>query len=98
MGTQHVIGLCPAVVANQAATGRLLEARLAAAVARRGGLNREATELANTGIAQDALLAAADRAAALVPLLMATHVLGDDMRAMIDVAVRGLHSAALGTD
>lgn len=98
IGSQHLIGLCPAVFANQAATGRLLEARLAAAVARRGGLNREATELADTGIAQDALLAAADRAAALVPVLMAAHVLGDDMRAMLDIAVRGLRSAALRTD
>jgi glutamate formiminotransferase len=34
--SQHVIGLCPARVANSAASGRLLEARLAAAAARRG--------------------------------------------------------------
>ncbi len=33
---QQVIGLCPASVANQAAAGRLLEARLAAAAARAG--------------------------------------------------------------
>jgi len=98
IGSQHVIGLCPAVVANQAATGRLLEARLAAAVARLGGLNREATELANTGIAQDALLVAADRSAGLVPVLAAAHVLSDDMRTMLDIAVRGLRSAALRTD
>ena len=98
IGSQHVIGLCPAVVANQAATGRLLEARLAAAVARRGGLNREATELASTGIAQDALLIAADRSAGLVPVLTAAHVLSDDMRTMLDIAVRGLRSAALRTD
>ena len=98
IGSQHVIGLCPAVVANQAAIGRLLEARLAAAVARRGGLNREATELANTGIDQDALLVAADRSAGLVPVLTAAHVLSDDMRTMLDIAVRGLRSAALRTD
>jgi len=98
IGSQHVIGLCPAVVANQAATGRLLEARLAAAVARRGGLSREATELANTGIARDALLVAADRAAGLVPMLRAAHVLDDDMGTMLDIAVRGLRSAALRTD
>ena len=34
--SQHVIGLCPARIANSAASGRLLEARLAAAAARRG--------------------------------------------------------------
>jgi glutamate formiminotransferase len=98
IGSQHVIGLCPAVVANQAATGRLLEARLAAAVARRGGLNREATELARTGIDRDALLLAAKRSAALVPVLSAAGALDDDMRRMLDIAVRGLRSAALRTD
>src|SRR5216684_3320574 len=36
IGSQHVIGLCPAAVANPAAHGRLLEARLAAAAARHG--------------------------------------------------------------
>jgi len=37
IGAQEVVGLCPASVANQAAAGRLLEARLAAAAARAGG-------------------------------------------------------------
>jgi hypothetical protein len=36
VGAQQVIGLCPAAVANEAAAGRLLEGRLAAAAARRG--------------------------------------------------------------
>ncbi len=36
VGRQQVIGLCPALVALPAASGRLLEARLAAAAARRG--------------------------------------------------------------
>lgn len=36
VGPQEVIGLCPAAVAVPAAAGRLLEARLAAAAARRG--------------------------------------------------------------
>lgn len=98
IGSQHVIGLCPAAVANQAAAGRLFEARLAAAVARRGGLEREAADLARTGIEQDALLAAADQSAALISGLVAAGVLGDDMRAMLDIAVRGLRSAALRTD
>src|SRR5260370_6571288 len=98
MGSQHVIGLCPAAVANEAAAGSLLEARLAAAVARRGGLKREAADLARTGIDQNALRAAANQSAALIPVLMAAGVLGDDMRGMLDIAVRGLRSAALRTD
>jgi glutamate formiminotransferase / 5-formyltetrahydrofolate cyclo-ligase len=36
IGSQHLVGLCPAVVANHASTGRLLEARLAASAARAG--------------------------------------------------------------
>jgi len=36
IGSQQVVGLCPAAVASAAATGRLLEARLAAAAARAG--------------------------------------------------------------
>jgi glutamate formiminotransferase len=36
LGPQQVIGLCPAAVASSAAAGRLLEARLAGAAARRG--------------------------------------------------------------
>jgi glutamate formiminotransferase / 5-formyltetrahydrofolate cyclo-ligase len=37
-GSQQVVGLCPAAVANPAAAGRLLEARLAASAARAGSL------------------------------------------------------------
>jgi glutamate formiminotransferase / 5-formyltetrahydrofolate cyclo-ligase len=36
IGSQQVIGLCPAVVASRAASGRLLEAHLAASAARAG--------------------------------------------------------------
>jgi glutamate formiminotransferase len=36
VGSQHVVGLCPAAQANPAAAGRLLEARLAASAARAG--------------------------------------------------------------
>ena len=36
VGSEQVIGLCPASVANKAAAGRLLEARLAASAARAG--------------------------------------------------------------
>jgi glutamate formiminotransferase len=34
VGSQHLVGLCPAAAANQAAAGRLLEGRLAASAAR----------------------------------------------------------------
>ena len=37
-GSQQVVGLCPAAVANPAAAGRLLEARLAASAVRAGSL------------------------------------------------------------
>jgi glutamate formiminotransferase len=38
VGAQQVVGLCPAAVANPAAAGRLLEARLASSAARAGSL------------------------------------------------------------
>ena len=38
IASQQVVGLCPAVAANPAAAGRLLEARLAAAAARAGAV------------------------------------------------------------
>jgi glutamate formiminotransferase len=41
-GAQQLVGLCPAAAANQAAQGRLLEARLAAAAARAGASRCEA--------------------------------------------------------
>jgi len=110
IASQQVIGLCPAGVANDAAAGRLLEARLAAASARRGAelcaaladnehvklagrLEREADSLARTGIDQDELLAAAERAAALVPVLTAAGVLGDELGSMLGIAARGMRSA-----
>ena len=37
LGDQQVVGLCPAVAANDAGSGRILEARVGAAVAREGG-------------------------------------------------------------
>lgn len=110
VGSQQVVGLCPAKAANPAAAGRLLEARLAASAARagsvrcteRGGdehvamaarLQREAESLAALGIDQDDLLAGAERAAALVPVLVAAGVLDDELEAMLRVAARGLRGA-----
>lgn len=113
VGPQQVIGLCPAAVRTDAAAGRLLEARLAAAAARSGAafsaaladeehtrlgarLENEAGELARTGIDQGELLAGAERAAALVPVLRAAGVLIPELEAMLEVAAIGLRSALDG--
>lgn len=110
IGSQQVVGLCPAAAANPAAAGRLLEARLAASAARvgsvrcteRGGdehvalaarLQREAEALAVLGIDQNDLLAGAERAAALVPVLSAAGVLDGELETMLGVAARGLREA-----
>ncbi|MEO8745224.1 MAG: glutamate formiminotransferase [Candidatus Dormiibacterota bacterium] len=110
VGEQQVVGLCPAVAANDAAGGRLLEARLAAAAAHAGAhqcrekrseehvalahrLEREATELAQMGVDQLELLAGAERAAALVPVLRAAQVHDGELEAMLGVAARGLRAA-----
>jgi hypothetical protein len=107
IASEHVVGLCPAGVANAAAAGRLLEARLAAAAARagaarcleRGGeehvalarrLHREAEGIGLLGVDQEALLAGAERAAALVPVLKVAGVLDDELEAMLGVAALGL--------
>jgi hypothetical protein len=113
VGSQHLIGLCPAAVANEAASGRLLEARLAASAARtgadrcseRGGeehvalagrLRREAEGLAALGIDQGAILAGAERAAALVPVLRTAGVLDGELHAMLGAAASGLRGAITG--
>jgi glutamate formiminotransferase len=110
IGDQELVGLCPAAVANEACTGKLLEARLAAAAARGGAarcldhggaehlalanrLRSEAESLAALGISQDELLAGAERAAALVPVLAAARVLDGELRVMLDVAARDLRGA-----
>jgi glutamate formiminotransferase len=108
--SEHVVGLCPAAVANAAAAGRLLEARLAAAAARAGGVEslsqggdervalarrlvQEAEGLAALGVDQASLLAGAERAAALVPVLRAAGVLDSELSAMLGAAASGLRSA-----
>jgi hypothetical protein len=110
VGPQQMIGLCPVAVRTEAATGRLLEARLAAAAAQSGAklsaaqadeehtrlgarLETEAADLARTGIDQGELLAGAERAAALVPVLRAAGVLLPELEVMLEVAARGLRSA-----
>lgn len=110
MGAQQVVGLCPAAVANVAASRRVLEGRLAAAAsgeaarrcAARGGeehlalaerFQREALGLADLEVDQDALLAGAERAAALIPVLRAAQVLDPELESMLSAAARGLRAA-----
>jgi hypothetical protein len=56
-------------------------------------LEAEAADLARTGIDQGELLAGAERAAALAPVLRAAGVLLPELEAMIEVAARGLRAA-----
>ena len=107
MGAEQVVGLCPAIAANPAADGRLLEGRLASAAAsavatrceERGGeelaalarrLRKEADELARLPVDQDAILAGAERAAALIQVLEAAHVLDVELAGLLRAAARGL--------
>ena len=112
LGAQEVVGLCPAAVANLAASGRLLEGRLASAAATAGArkckttgdeelarlavrLEREASDLAAVAVDQDAMLAGAERAAALARVLDAAGVHDEELDSMLRLAARGL-DAALG--
>jgi hypothetical protein len=56
-------------------------------------LEREAGELSQLGVEQDALLAGAERAAALIGVLRAAKVLSGELEAMLLVASRGLRAA-----
>ncbi len=110
MGAELVVGLCPAIGANTAADGRLLEGRLASAAAsagatrceERGGeelvalarrLRKEAEELARLPADQDAIVAGAERAAALIKVLEAAHVLDVELAGLLGVAAHGLRDA-----
>lgn len=110
IGAQQIVGLCPAVAANPAADGRLLEGRLASAAARAGAelcrrrgdeehaalavrLDSEAADLARLAVDQDAILAGAERAAALIPVLRAARVLDGEIESMLQVAAQGLRKA-----
>jgi glutamate formiminotransferase len=110
VGGQQLVGLCPAIAANEVAVGRLLEGRLAAAAARAGAvkcralggeehlalaarLEREADALAALGVDQQEMLAGAERAAALAPVLRAAKVLDGELEAMLGAAARGLRAA-----
>lgn len=110
LGEQQVVGLCPARAGLPAASGRLLEARIGAVVARAGGelaraqggdelnalslrLREEAASLAGLGVAQEELLAGAERCAALPPVLRAAGILDAELAAMSNLAARGLLEA-----
>jgi glutamate formiminotransferase len=56
-------------------------------------LRREAGDLAGVGVEQDALLASAERAAALIGVLRAAKVLDPEMEAMLITAAQGLRDA-----
>jgi glutamate formiminotransferase len=62
-------------------------------VALAGRLEREAAGLAELGLAQEELLAGAERAAALVPVLRAGGVLDAELEAMLGAAAGGLRAA-----
>lgn len=85
--------------------GRLVAAAAIAAAARcehAGGeelealaarLRAEASGLAALGVDQEAMLAGAERSAALIPVLRAATVLDDELESMLAVAARGLRAA-----
>lgn len=56
-------------------------------------LRREADDLARMPADEDAILAGAERAAALVRVLRAAQVLDDELEAMLQSAARGLRAA-----
>jgi len=56
-------------------------------------LAREAAELARLPAGQDEILAGAERAAALIPVLRAARVLDGELETMLDVAARGFRNA-----
>ncbi|HEY6874952.1 MAG TPA: glutamate formiminotransferase [Candidatus Dormibacteraeota bacterium] len=108
LGEQQVVGLCPAIAANAAATGHILEARIGSAVAAAAArrvpaddegralarrLRSEAAGLKTLGPSQEELLAGAERCAALPPVLQATGVLDAELESMARLAANGLREA-----
>jgi glutamate formiminotransferase len=102
-GTPELVGLCPAAAAGPGCDGGVLEARVAALVARRaagdaprelaGRLAAEARSLAAQEAGQEAVLGGAERAAALYRSLRAAMLATPDLEALLTVAVRGLRAA-----
>jgi glutamate formiminotransferase len=113
LGAEEVVGLCPARGASAAASGRLLEGRLAAVAARAaaarcralGGSEREllasrleaeAVELSALPVDPEAILAGAERAAALTRVVRAAGVEDEELERMLAAAARGLRAAVEG--
>lgn len=111
VGTDEIVGLCPARAALgcDAAGGRILEARLAAASARgaaaicrtRTGseeMQRLATRLeaeagSLAGLGWAAMLDGAERSAALLRVLAAGRTADPELEAMLGIAARGFRQA-----
>ena len=108
IGEQQVVGLCPAVGANAAAAGHILEARIGSAVAGAAAtrvaadeegralsrrLQAESAGLKALGPSQEELLAGAERCAALPPVLRAAGVLDSELESMAQLAAHGLRDA-----
>ncbi|HYW25104.1 MAG TPA: hypothetical protein VE953_13135 [Terriglobales bacterium] len=102
-GVPELVGLCPASAAGPGCDGGLLEARIAGAVALRASavasreaamrLAAEARSLRRLETGQVALLAGAERAAALRRQLRASGLATADLEALLSGAVRGLRDA-----
>jgi glutamate formiminotransferase / 5-formyltetrahydrofolate cyclo-ligase len=58
-----------------------------------GRLRRESSELARLTADQDSILAGAERAAALAPVLAAANAIDGELSAMLDAAARGFRAA-----
>lgn len=112
VGEQQIVGLCPAVVANQAAAGRILEARIGSAVAIAASLRVNADDegralarrlqseghgLAALGPSQEELLAGAERCAALPPVLKAAGITDAELDSMARLAARGFRAGLAET-
>lgn len=109
-GEPELVGLCPAAAAGPGCDGALLEARLAAAAARRAAdaaqtrrsdemarmaerLTAESRSLAATPADQEALLAAAERVAALTRVLVAAGLSDPELDAVLVLSAAGLRRA-----
>jgi glutamate formiminotransferase len=102
-GTPELVGLCPAAAAGPGCDGGLLEARIAAMVALRaadaaprelaGPVAAEGRSLRGLEASQEAVLAGAERSAALRRHLRGAGLATPDLEAMLAVAVRGLRAA-----
>lgn len=108
-GEPELVGLCPAAAAGPGCDGRLLEARLAALAARLAALapdlqseeqsrlaqrlEAEAASLGTMPARQKAILAGAERAAAMHRVLLAGGLGEPGILAILEVAAAGLRSA-----